>query len=187
MLKNLFFILSFFYLSVGLAQDVEQQTDSLLNVIAHTRYDSIKVEAYIELAQLNLYTQPHKTVEYCEKHINLCESIGDYTFPTQAYTLIFNAQYYYGAPADSLLLTIQRYENHVKSYLSDEYLLNVYWIYGLYYNNLSQSDKAIEGYIKALEIAQEYKYGGEVKGALVSNIGGILLDQGELEEARDYF
>ena len=87
---------------MGYAQSVEQQTDSLLNVVFTAEDDSIKVETYFDIAQLNLYQYPHKTVQYCHELITLCENIGDYETIAAAHTLIFNAQLYYGASADSL-------------------------------------------------------------------------------------
>ncbi len=176
MIKKIAFslILSLCLLQVSLAQDQSQQADSLLNVIQTTDNDSIRVSTYFGLAQLNLYTNPQKTVQLCREMISLCERIEDYDAIANAFTLIYNAQRYYGASADTMYQTIQRLEEHVNTHLDERYLLNVYWIYGLYYDNIKQIDKEIEVYIKALEIARKYEMGGPTEGALLGNIGNIL-------------
>ena len=57
----------------------------------------------------------------------------------------------------------------------------------MYYNNIKQTDNEIEAYIKALEISRSYDFSNEIKGGLMSNIGGILLNQNKYKEALEYF
>ncbi|MEO0474190.1 MAG: ATP-binding protein, partial [Bacteroidota bacterium] len=105
------------------------------------------------------------------------------------YVLMFNTHLYYGASADTLFEDIQLIEKCVNDHLQDDPLIRIrlYWIYALYYNNVSQPDAEMEAYIKALEISRSHGVGGATEGALLDNIGGILLKQGKYDEAEVYF
>ena len=189
MAKNLFIFLGLFFFHFCYGQQSEGKTDSLLLLLENTEDDSLKISLYIDIAQAYLYTEPKKTVEFCRERISLSKKIGDHFSALNAYILLFNAQLYYGAHSDSLLQTIQLYENHVNTYLEEDKLLEVYWTYALYYNNIKQTDKEIEAYIKALNLSNKYHPtdNNEIKGALMSNIGGILLEQEKYDEALEYF
>ncbi|MEM9823906.1 MAG: tetratricopeptide repeat protein, partial [Bacteroidota bacterium] len=186
MTKLLIFIFALFFAQIGFTQAIEKQTNSLLQVLHTTQSDSLSIEIYRQLAQLNLYSQPQQSVQYCRKGIKLGKTIGHHLAIADLYTQMFNAQLYFGAQADTLISTIQRYEKHVNTHLSEEDLVNVYWIYALYYSNIKQTDHTIEAYIKALEIAEKYHHDNNVKGALIGNIGNVFLRQGKYKEALTY-
>lgn len=179
-------IFYFFLIQISFAQGVEEKTDSLLHMIKMAKSDSVKANIYYSLAKLNLYNAPLKTVQFCREQIILSEKIGNNESIALAYVQMFNAQLYYGALSDTLLHTIQLYEEHVNSYMGEEDLLKVYWIYALYYDNTKQTDKEIEAYIKALNIANKNDYDKNIKGALLGNIANILLKQAKYQEASDY-
>ncbi len=180
------FLLCLFCIQMGLAQDLDRQRDSLLNVLEATDDNATKVSAHYWLAQLDLYTHPQNSAQLCRELIAFCEQIDDHNTIAAAYTLLFNAQLYYGAPADTLFKTIQRYEQHVDRHLEEPDLVNVYWIYALYYDNLKQADKEIEYYIRALGLARKHEQGASIGGALLGNIGNVLMNQDRHEEAKVY-
>ncbi|MEO1626641.1 MAG: hypothetical protein AAFV25_15910, partial [Bacteroidota bacterium] len=186
MAERFIVILVLFFVQASFAQQVEEQTDSLLNVLETLEEDSTKAEIYLSLTELNLYSHPLKTIQFCRQRIALCEQMQDHSCTYGSYIQLFNAQLYYGMQADSLLKTVQLMEKHTIEHRDEADLMNVYWVYALYYQNIKQTDNAIEAYIKALDKARKYDFGGEIEGALVGNIGGILLDQERYEEALDY-
>jgi len=138
MVKTLSFIFCFFLFQVVVAQQIEKQTDSLLNIIKTTKDDSTKIKIYTSLAGLNFYSRPIKAIQFCREQIVVCKKLEDNATIFEAYTQMFNAQFFLGAPADSLLHTIQLLEKHVDTHLEEDRLVYVYWVYALYYNNINQ-------------------------------------------------
>ena len=178
------FALLFYQLSF--AQRVEEQTDSLMNILETTTSDTTKIQTLFNLAKLNLYSNPLKTVQFCVDHVALCKKTKDYAGASNAYTLMFNAQFYFGSSADTLLHTIKQMETLVNDHLGEKDLMTVHWIYALYYENIGQTDKEIGAYIKALSIAREYDFDQDIEAALLGNIGGVLLRQEKYSEALTY-
>lgn len=187
MIKWVLVIFCVFIAQLGATQSPEQQTDSLLAIIQQTSSDSIKAEHYFSLALLNLYSEPLLSVAFSQEAIAIGKKIEDHIMVSNAYVQMFNAHFYYGSPAQTLLKNIKELEDHVRAKLTEEEMLRVYWIYALYYNNIGQTDKEIAAYIKALAIARAHATNANLAAGLLGNIGDILLQQGKYIESLAYF
>ncbi|MFK8103893.1 MAG: ATP-binding protein [Saprospiraceae bacterium] len=177
----------FFSVNISFAQSLVPERDSLLSLLENTNLDTNTVEIYLELAQLHLYQDPLTTILFCQKAIQLGRSVSAYQKVSDAYVQMFNAQLYYGFAADTILETTQQLEILVKNQLADKNMLRVHWLYALYYHNQNQTDKEIEAYIKALEIARNHYPNSKYEAGLLGNIGNILLEEGKSSEALVYF
>ncbi len=186
MIRTLLILLALLFQQLGFAQRVVERTDSLIQILETTTTDTSKADLLYALSQLNLYTHPLKTIQFSREQAALCKKLRDYSCVSASYIMIFNAQFYYGSPADTLLHTIKQLETVVNAHLEETDLLKVYWTYALYYENIGQTDKEIEAYIKALAIAKEYDFDQDIEAALLGNIGGVLLKQEKYLEALTY-
>ena len=81
----------------------------------------------------------------------------------------------------------ERYEQHVIKNQDKLKMRIAYWLYAFYYGSTGQYDKEIEAYINALEIVRKYKHSPDFEAGLLTNIGSVLYDTGQIEEALSYF
>ena len=181
-------LLSCISFNSSFAQSTEEKRDSLLNLIQNETEDTTKAKHYCRLMTLYRPVLPSQSIEYGETALKLSKKRKDNEGITRAYRGLFYSYYFEGASADTLLLYIQKLEKHTETNFKEDKkkLLSIYWLYGIYYRNLSQHDKEIEAYIKALEIAK-YVKDINTQSKLLNNIGSVLDSRGRYPEALKYY
>ena len=170
----------------SIAQDIEQERDSILSLIKATTEDTTKANHYIELYELYLYYEPQKGIEYAHKalaHYNTAK------FPEgifRAYDAIFGSHYVKGSKADSLLKYTQLLEEQGRKYKDESLMSKVYFNYGIYYGNIGKPDKELQVYLKSLELVRKYQPGSYEEAVLLNNIGLLYAEEQHLEALKYY-
>lgn len=170
------------------AQSIEQQTDSILNLIMTELSDSIKVRHYLEITRLNFYQNPSIAIQATQKGLEISKSNPQLDFfTTNLYIFQFNAHHYTGSSSDTLLKCVQEFEEFVDTRSDSSDLVSVYWDYALYYSNINAPDKELAYYLKAFAIAEKYNASNDIQGALLSNIGDVYIKQKNYYPSINYF
>ncbi len=166
------------------AQD-KAALDSLDKIIKSNTADTIKVDAYLSLANLHYNHSPHEAIKFCEKarllseKINsangLISSLGWLAYLYEQQGDISKALYY-----NEQALTLA--EKNGKKKNQSILLNNIAAIY----KDQGKLDDALELNYKSMEIRYELKDSSGV-AATYNNIGLIFQSQGKIPEALDYY
>ncbi len=174
------------------AQSVEQQADSIRQLIENADADTTKVQRLIDLASFYNYNHPSRTVQFAHQALALSQKI-DYAYGIyDAYLYLFNGHYSLDTHSDSLLKYVQALEELATTQQDvnqTDLLIGAYWNYALYYGIINQTDKEIEAYIKALEMVRKSNPNNKEnkEAELLNNIASIFEDEGKQEEALNYY
>ena len=166
--------------------DFDRTRDSLLQLIQETRDERDQCTYYEQLAQLYVYSQPALSLEYAQEALELAEKLDNYSMKAYAYRDFFNAHFYMGAPSDSLFRYARLAEKVLLENGDSSRLFDAYWMYAMYYGNLGHADEEIDYYLKALDISEQYLDDSEREAHLYNNIGSLLLEKNQFEEAGVY-
>ena len=153
----------------GIAQDAE--TDSLLQVVAKGKEDSLKVNALISLAMYNAQSDPDKALEYATKARDIATNISFKSGEAYAYKWLgiannYKGNYYLALVNSNKSLSI--FESLRDKIGTSNLLSNL----GSFYADKDENSKAVEYYIRSLDFAQQS--GNELRiGTILGNIGVI--------------
>ena len=186
MAKRFLLLSCILFLNYGLAQTLEEQTDSLLTLIKNEVSDSTKARYYNDLSTLHAFSDPQLSIQFAEEALALGKGINDYKGISNAYLGICLGHYYQGSSADTVLAYLKLFEEVVVRHEDEKGMMRVYWMYAMYHSNFQQSDKELEYDLKALEIIRKYKMAKETETGLLFNISIILLEQEKYSEAMEY-
>ncbi|MGX1930725.1 tetratricopeptide repeat protein [Flagellimonas sp. 2504JD4-2] len=88
-----FFLVTFLIVAPARSQQNNPKIDSILRIIDETSIDSVKARNYLELSDLTMYNDQHKTLEYIEKARFLYKKSTDLKGIAKLYAQ--KANYYY--------------------------------------------------------------------------------------------
>lgn len=151
------------------AQDDE--TDSLLHVVATRKDDSLKVNALISLAVSNYQSAPDKAKDFANRANVLAQKINFKTGEAYAYKWLGIIDNLQGNYYDALLNSNQSlalFESLGDKVGTSNLLNNL----GAFYADKGEDSKAVEYYTKSLDLAQQSENKLRIETAL-SNIGVI--------------
>ncbi len=158
-----------------------EKSDSLIILLRHEKVDSVKASLLKQLGFEYLYSEPAKTIEFCQKAITLFtiennlqeigrtnNLLGSAYFTLGEYTSAFNCFKKANTAANS---------SHDSLYIAKS-LNNM----GGTMQKKGQLDKAVEYYVQALHL---YELMGNTSGAvgITNNIGAIYRKVGSLDKA----
>ncbi|NJN78033.1 MAG: tetratricopeptide repeat protein, partial [Saprospiraceae bacterium] len=168
------------------AQNIEQQRDSLVKELKKVKIDSNKVKLYEQLFDLYEYVEPNKALGYAKKCLKLSRKSNYYNGEKKAYLNLFNYHYHGGSHSDSLLVYLQKMETVINTAADSANLYYVHGCYGLYYSHTQELEKKIKSNLEALRIIKKFHGKPEVEGLLYHNIASAFSDLGKYKESLRY-
>jgi serine phosphatase RsbU (regulator of sigma subunit)/Tfp pilus assembly protein PilF len=162
-LRKLLYILIFLLLVPPVTP--QSPVDSILNIVAITDNDSVKVEALLALSRIFFSRNLQQSVEYGQQAVELAEKTGSLHLQSWALTTLGAAHYYLGdynqaleewmASVEILKTRESRAPDSItRSDLTDQraFLLNNI---GVVYKTMGEYDKAIEYYQENLRLQEQ--------------------------------
>ena len=157
------------------------KTDSLLNLLSHTKEDTTKVNLMVDIATEYWTSEPEKTLSYTQKALELAKKISYLRGEAKSYQ---GFGIYYWQKND-YTKSLANYEQSKKIYsaLKDQLgigkaITNM----GLIYGEQGNYDLALDNYQHALSLFQEL--GDERRSAsAINSIGNVYKNQKNFEEA----
>lgn len=161
--------------------------DSLLKVInAKTTSSTEKLKALSKIIYIYKRKDPAKADEYFNNYEGIYKTLKDTTAFTAHYHNLKGFRLSYNGEQQS---AVKHYELAEKEFLKEknyEALWGVYNNFGSAYQNLNNLPKALEYYLKSMEIGEKYLDIGNTAGTAM-NIGTIYAEQKMYPEALKYF
>jgi len=177
-----------FITTTAYSQSIEEETDSLLNIInQESTPDTSKAIYYNKIAVKHLFSQPKVCIDYARQALELSKKVDYFDGVFNAYRNLFNGHYFHGSHADSCLKYVQSHEQFIEEKGEEKEMITIHWNYAIYYGKISQIDKAIESYIAALELVRKYEESKDDEARLLNNIGMALSSNGNNKEAIHYY
>lgn len=187
-LRTGIFVIFFFFIGYqGFSQKIEQERDSILNLIESIEVDSLKAKQYLVLCKKFLYYNPEQSIQFAKSALSHSRK-GAYTEGMMdASRTIFNSHHVLGSPSDSLLNYLKLYEKYALSTEDERDMMGVYFSYGLYYSMVGKTNQELEVYLKTLKLVQKYIPKSNKEAILLNNIAIIYSSKGQEEEALNYY
>lgn len=183
---SLKFILALVYVCLGISA-VASNEDSLITVAKNPKAQKLdKLKALEKLFQLYERKDPSKITGVMSQVENLYKSLQD--------TMPFAGNYFMlkGKTADyggEHKMAVKCFEVAEKIYQKEskfQQLWSVYNNMGFSYQNVSNLPKALECYLKSIDIAEKHLTDNDVAGTAM-NIGTVYAEQSMFKEALSYF
>lgn len=170
-----------------LAQSHDQIRDSLLIYVQDSPpEDSNLVRAYLQLSRF-AHSEPQKNLAFSRKASELSEKLGFPKLKFQSYFMLLNGHINSGSNIDSVSKVLEAYESELGKYGTAWDSMHIHWFYGFYYGNLRKTDKELESWLKALEIARRHEELKSKEGQILNNLGSVFYNKGEYGETLKYF
>lgn len=184
-MKNWIVFVMFIWLGAYSATGQEYNADSIRSVIENTEFDSIKVEAYLQLGNLIASDDPLEAIDYLQKAENIANEAG--LSKSEAVVLNKLGILFYG---------LGNYEETLKYFFSvlnihensgdSASLASMYNNIGIVMVDLGRIEETLEYYKKSLEIKK--LLGDTVMVAnTLSNIGLVYDQLGRYKEAHENY
>ncbi len=185
----LLFILYFLTSSI-FAQSLEQQADSIKQLIENATSDTAKAQRLVDLSIFYNYSYPKLSVQYAHKALAFSREINYSHGIYKSHLFLLNGHYSLNTHSDTLLKYIQSLEEFAQTQKDNiDILIGIYWNYAMYYELLNQTDKEIDAYLKALEMVRQSntKNKKNNEAELLNNIGSLFSSNRKYKEALDYY
>jgi len=192
-MKKYIYVILFCFVSIKLFSQNKIVLDSLLVNLQYSKEDSSSIKYLNELSDYYLDMDLSKSLDYSHQALELAGEIGD---PSQFAFLQFKRGELflhlgdYDEASKHLLQSLQHYENSNNF----QVLFRLYNNIGVMYDRISDFDKALEYYFKALDICNDQFPKGEAEAegllnlhTLYNNIGNIYFSRNETSTALQYY
>lgn len=188
MYKNLLLLILMISLAhVVSAQSLDQQADSLMQLIENETIDTIKARHYVTLGALYVYSNPKKALGLIRESLAFSEKIGFDETIGLSYLYLFNVNDVLGSHVDTLKKYVQLLEQVANKTNDPSLKLKTYWSYAFYHGNFEEYDKSLEYFLKALELVRKHNLSKRQEAQLLGNIGGALNRNGDQASALKYY
>ena len=168
-----------FYQSLG------QEVDSLLAVASTSRVDTIKVKAWVALADKLAGHNNTEAFDYARNALNLSERIGYAHGLSEAHYYLGLLSFFTGDYPNALQHYTKALDLKIK-FNDKRTQANIYVLRALIFENTGSSAKALENLFSALEV-YEWLDDKMNMGVCYSNIGINYKNQKEFEKSLEYF
>ncbi|TKK69332.1 DUF2225 domain-containing protein [Ilyomonas limi] len=162
-------ILALLYAAKGYSQDAE--TDSLLQIVAKGKDDSLKVNALISLTVSNYQSSPGKALEYANKAKDLAIKLNFKSGEAYAYKWLGIIENYQGNYYEALVHSNTSL-NIFKTLGDKAGTSNLLNNLGAFYADKDENSRAVQYYLQALDLAKQS--GNKLRiASTLGNIGVI--------------
>lgn len=169
-----------------------QNTDSLYRVFTSTNVDTIYYQSAIDLAWEWMYYDTDSAIVFALKGLNRAEKMNDNLRKLNAINTIGVCYIVFGDYEDALknlnkakILGEELLKNDTSKYIYNRRLLAVYTNTGNVFYYQANYEKAIENYIRALELSRKINFENGIS-ICASNIGAAYKDLLNYDKALEY-
>ncbi len=166
---------------------IQHVEDSLLNLIAQTNNDTIKVKEYLTLSRMFFFSDAQRALKYTHASIKESRKLQYKRGIADGLDRIVGVHLAMGTNLDTTFKHLKIYEDFVNEIGDSSKMASVFVKYAVYYGRIGKSDKELEYHLKALQYIRKFVEDPAAEVPVLYNIGVALSHMEQWEKALEYF